>query len=198
MKPTIDQMKIDVKKIGTSRNLLWQIPFLAMLLAPLWWGGVVKFLTVEEIKQELGSLGQAISSFAMQRVTLSQAENGKEEIRLDAVRLYSQDGQDVLFLDQPVADLVGNPQKPVTIKGGSAVYENDKQILTLLKDVELLSTDTEVTTSVLRYFTKYKKVKSAAEVEINSDGMRITGTSFFYDLVNGDFRVGKRVVCNLW
>ena len=191
-------MKIDFQKIIRSRNLLWQLPLLVIVFTPLWWGAAAKFLTVEIPEQEQSSAVQVKSSFTMTQVKLSQAENGKEEIRLDASRLYSEDDQDVLFLEEPVTQLVGNKDKPVTIKSGSAVFETNKQILTLLEDAELLSSDTLVTTSVMRYLTKYKKVKSAAEVELNSDGMRITGTSFFYDLVNGDFRVGKRVVCNLW
>nr|MBF0222272.1 LPS export ABC transporter periplasmic protein LptC [Desulfobulbaceae bacterium] len=190
-------MKIDFQKIIRSRNMLWQLPLLVIVIAPLWWGGVVKFLNIET-QQNQSTTGQAKSSFTMLQVKISQAEKGQEQIRLDASRVYSEDDQETLFLDKPVAHLVGDPQKPLSIKGGSAIYETKKQIITLLDDVELLTSDTLVTTSVLRYFTKYKKVKSAAEVELNSDGMRITGTSFFYDLVNGDFRVGKRVVCNLW
>ena len=191
-------MKINFKKIAQSRNLLWQLPLIFIALAPLWWGSVAEFLVVDNEKLGQSSAVQAKSNFAMSQVKLAQAENGAEEIRLDCLRLYTETNQDVLFLEEPVAQLVGNPQKPVTIKSGSAVYETDKQILTLLEDVELVSTDTVVTTSALRYFTKYKKVKSAAEVEVTSESMRITGTSFFYDLVSGDFRVGKRVVCNLW
>ena len=191
-------MKIHFNKIIQSRNLLWQVPLLAIILTPLWWGGLAKFLSVDVTKQGQRGVGKAKSSFVMQKVKLSQAENGKEEIRLDALRLYSEDDQNVLFFDSPVVQLVGNPEEPFTVKGGSAVYESKKQILTLHEDVELVSADTVVTTSVLRYLSKYKKVKSAAEVDINGDGLRITGTSFFYDLVSGDFRVGKRVVCNLW
>lgn len=190
-------MKIDFQKIIHSRNLLWQLPLLVIVFTPFWWGLAAKFLTIET-QQNQGKAVQAKSSFSMTQVKLSQAENGKEQIRLDASRLYSEDDQETLFLEKPVTRLVGDPENPVSIKGGSAMYETKKQIITLLEDVELLSSDTLVTTSVLRYFTKYKKVKSAAEVELNSDGMRITGTTFFYDLVNGDFRVGKRVVCNLW
>ena len=178
--------------------MLWQLPLLIAVLFPLWWGAAAKFLTIEAPKSRQSSAAQVSSSFSMKHVKLSQAENGKEEIRLDALLLYSKDDQDVLFLEEPVTQLVGNKDKPVTIKGRSAVYDTKKQIITLLEDVELFSSDTLVTTSVLRYMTKYKKVKSAADVELDSDGMRITGTSFFYDLVDGNFRVGKRVVCNLW
>ena len=191
-------MKIDFQKIVRSRNMLWQLPLFVVVLYPLWWGAAADFLTIEAIKQDQSSAVRTRSSFAMQQVKISQAELGKEEIRLDASRLYSEDDQDVLFLEEPVTQLVGNKDKPVTIKGRHAVYETKKQILTLLEDVEMISSDTLVTTSVLRYMSKYKKVKSAADVELNNDGMRVTGTSFYYDLVNGDLRVGKRVVCNLW
>jgi len=191
-------MKIDFQKITHSRNLLWQLPLLVVVLSPIWWGAAADFLTIEAIKHGQGPGGHPQSSFTMQQVKISQAENGKEEIRLDAPRLYSKSGQDVLVFEEPVTRLVGNSEKPVTIKGGSAVYETNKQIITLLDDVELNSPDTQVNTSALRYMVKYKKVKSAASVEVNTNGMRIIGTSFFYDLVSGDFRVGKRVVCNLW
>jgi LPS export ABC transporter protein LptC len=190
--------KINFLKIIHSRNLLWQLPLLIVVLSPIWWGAAADFLTIEAMRHGQGAAVHPQSSFAMQRVKISQAENGKEEIRLDAPRLYSEGDQDVLIFEEPVTQLVGNKDKPVTIKGGSAVYETKKQIITLLDDVELISADTRVTTSALRYMTKYKKIKSAAAVEVDTDGMRIAGTSFFYDLVSGDFRVGKRVVCNIW
>ena len=179
--------------------MFWQVPLLVVVLSPIWWRLAADFLTIDVVQQQSqGTSHQAQSSFDMWQVKISEAENGKEEMRLDASHLYSKDNQKVLFFDDPVARLVGDREKPVTITGGSAVYDTTKEIITLLDDVELRSPDTQVLTPALRYMVKYKKVKSAESVEVNREGMRITGTSFFYDLVSGDFRVGKRVVCNLW
>lgn len=182
-----------------SRNLLWQIPILFAVLSPLWWGGVADFLTLERQTATTTQENPPDSSFTMLGVILAQAKGGKEDIRLHAERMYSEEDQSVIFLRQTKTALLGKNDSVVNVTGGEAIYDTKQQILTLLEDVTIVTDDnTVVNTPVMRYLSKYKKLKSAAEVELLSEGMSITGTSFMYDLLTGNLRVGRRVHCKMW
>lgn len=138
------------------------------------------------------------SSFVMEQIVLSQAKNGEDELYLQARRMHSEKDQSILFLEEPTTTILSEKDKTITVTGDEAIYETAKEILTLMGDVRLVTGNTLVLTPVMRYISKYKKLKSAAEMELLADGMRITGTSFMYDLESGSFRVGRRVHCELW
>ena len=178
------------------RNLLWQLPLLLFCTSFWWWDFAAQLLNPE--KNSYRNSVMVERNFSMDGVTLIQSRNGEEEFLLKAKKVTSTKAQKILFLDNADAVLLGDTTT-VNIRGKEAVYDTEKQIITLLHDVEVVSSKGDVLrTSVLRFFTKYKKIKSAAEMEFNSEGMKISGTSFYYDLISGDFRVGRRVVCNLW
>ncbi len=178
------------------RNLLWQLPLLLVLTSFLWWDFAAQFLNP---KKEINRTAiKAERNFAMEGVTLVQSRDGQEEFLLKAKKVTSKDDQKVLLLDNADAVLLGTT-RTVNISGKEAVYDTEKQIITVSNDVQLVTSEGHVLhTSVLRYLTKFKKVKSAAEMDFSGEGMKITGTSFYYDLNTSDFRVGSRVTCSLW
>lgn len=178
------------------RNLLWQLPLLLVLTSSFWWNFAAQLL--DPNKEISRTSVKTERNFVMEGVTLVQGRDGAEEFFLKANRVTSQDDQKVLLIDKADAVLLGG-KETINISGNEAVYDTEKQIVTLFNDVQLVSSEGRVLkTSVLRYFTKYKKVKSAAELEFTGDGMKISGTTFYYDLNSGDFRVGRRVICSLW
>lgn len=178
------------------RNILWLVPLAIFMLSPLWWGVAADFLALEE-RARVETL-RPESSFVMEGVFLSQAKNGVDELFLQTTRMHSEKNQDLLFLEQPATTILNQKDKTVTVNGDEAIYETSKEILTMMGDVRLVTGNTLVLTPVMRYLAKYKKLKSAAAMELLAEGMRITGTSFMYDLESGNFRVGRRVHCELW
>ena len=179
-----------------TRNLFWQLPLLLLLLMPFWREPVAGFLAVEQ-RAVVDSARQK-SSFVMDGVRLSQTKKGREEMRLSARRLRSNDDQTVLYLEETETDLFDKAGEVIHLKGGSAVYEVNREILTVLDDVVLITGKMVMTTTVMRYLVRFGRVKSAAPVELLGDGMNITGTSFMYDLNGGVLRVGSRVRCRFW
>lgn len=179
-----------------SRNLLWQLPLLLLLSGPLWWGSIASFLQVENKSTKW--VPRPESSFILAGAFLSQSTDGKDEIFLHAGRIYSQKNQSVMQLRDVEALILGEKDQSFNMKGGQASYDSEKEILTILDDVMVVMENVKVVTSALRYLTKFKKVKSAADVELIGEGMRVSGTSFMYDLQTGDFRIGKRVRCDIW
>ena len=178
------------------RNLLWQIPLLVLLTMPLWWGKAAEFLTIS--KHLARAYAPTDTSLEMQTVVLLQSNNGQTDLLLHASRMYTKEDQRLIYIENANAR-VGDPAKPVKITSGQALYDTATDIMTLMDEVRVVTANNYIlTTPVMRYLTKFRKAKSAAAVDVQGEGMKITGTSFLYDLNNGDFRVGSRVHFDLW
>ncbi len=178
------------------RNLLWQIPLLIFVTLPLWRPYAVDFLKVR-LPEAAKSSRMSKTSFDMRGVLLVQSSGGRDNLWLRTPRVYSRDNQRFIYLAKTEARLGAG--KPVLVSSGSAVYDRVENILTMLDGVVVKTPQHEtLRTSVMRYLTRFDKVKSAAPMEFNGQGLRIAGTSFMYDLRRGDLRVGSRVSCKLW
>jgi len=171
------------------RNLLWQIPALLVISMPLWWSLAVNFLIVQKT---LAKHGAPDNSLEMRTVVMQQSNNGRDELLLHADRMYSKDDQRLIYMENVKARL-GDTARPVRVTCGESVYNTSQEIMTMMNNVEVINDDFVLKTVVMRYLSKYRKIKSAAAVQAVSRDMKISGTSFMYDLNNGDFRVGSRV-----
>lgn len=174
-----------------TRRLSWQLPALILLTAPLWHGPMARFLTLGEI-HTAAPLHQD-SSFTLEDVRFSQTRQGVEEVVLRAKSLRGIDDNSVFTLEGADARRLG--PRPVHITGGTALYDPNTQILTLLDSVVVQTTDLVIKTPALRYLTRFETLKSAAPIEIVGQGLTITGTTFMYNLESGALRVGERVHC---
>ncbi len=171
------------------RNLLWQTPLLFIILMPLWWGMAADFLTIHQV---VTGHGTPENSLEMHKAVLQQYKNGRQDVLLHANKMYSMDNQRLIYMEDVVASL-GDQEKPVEVKSGEGIYNTGQEILTILDDVQVIGKDFDIKTSVMRYLVKHHRLKSAADVLAVSRDMKISGTSFMYDLKSGDFRVGSRV-----
>lgn len=127
----------------------------------------------------------------MEDVAFFQAKQGVADFQLKAKRLHGA-GEDTGYdLEEAEAERLG--PRPAHITGGNAHYDPEREILTMLDDVVVRTADLEVKTPAMRYLARFETVKSAADVEMKGKGFNITGTTFMYNLANGNLRVGKRV-----
>jgi len=127
----------------------------------------------------------------LEDVVFMQVKQGVEDLLLRAKRLRGAGDDKGYDLEEADAKRLG--PKPTHITGGYAHYDPDHEILTLLDDVIVQTPDIVVKTPAMRYLAKFETLKSAAEVEMVGQGFNITGTTFMYNLANGNLRVGKRV-----
>lgn len=171
-------------------RLFWQVPVALLLTAPLWHGAAAQFLSLEQEAAVKGPVHQA-SNFMMEDIVFLQAKQGVDELLLQAKRLYGA-GEDKGF-DLEDADAKRLGARPTHITGGSAHYDPERQILTMLDDVVVQTADLLIKTPAMRYLAKFETVKSAAEVAIQGQDVDLSGTSFMYNLATGNLRVGKRV-----
>lgn len=180
------------------RHLLWLLPFLFLVTVPLWQEPIANFLKPHgefDIKADSSLASPRL--FTMEEAHLLQSTKGIKEWDIKAAKVYSQgvdssirmDGVEAVFYDRGRAD--------ANISSGEATYDENKQILTLMDDVHLVTSDGhELRTEVLRYLVKFQKIKTAVGVRLFGGNVDIRGNSLFYDLKTGAFRVGGRVSCD--
>lgn len=172
-----------------TRGLAWQLPAALLLTAPLWHGAMASFLTLEQGPAK--AMVHQDSSFLLEEVLFTQVSRDGDDLTLRAKRLHGTESGQGFSLEEADAKRPG--PDPLHMSSGSAYYDPDQQILTALNHVVVETADLMVRTEALRYLVKYETLKSAAEVEIEGQGMVLTGTSFMYNLKSGALRVGQRV-----
>lgn len=171
-------------------RLTWQLPVLILLTTPLWQGAMQRFLTLEQ--GPITAPFHQDSSFLLEDLLFSQINQGEEKgVTLRAKRAHGNEQGSGFDLEGTDVRRLG--PNPLHITSGQAFFDPDRQILTLLEAVVVETADLVVRTPAMRYLAKYETLKSATEVEMTGNGMTLTGTSFMYNLKNGNLRVGQRV-----
>ena len=185
-----------------SRNKIWFLPLLVVLLYPLWGDFVKKFLTVNV--DEMNFVKQLVSKenpqFRMEGFTLYQTGNGKLELKLLADAVLSGDpGTSEYRLKGVHCTLYGEDEQETIITGGQALYVTEQQLITIVDEVVVNGNNGEflLETDALRYFTFYKVAKTATPVVLKNDKGIIRGDSMMYNMKTGGFRITGNVVCEL-
>ena len=178
-----------------KRNLIWQLPLLLIVTGPLWWSVAGDLLKPRGNFEGTSSQASASSqSFTMENVTLTQNRGGHDELVLKAERVNSGIHEDMVHLEGIEVLIMRTDGQPAVLRSGEAFYHAGQQVITVLDNVRLKTPDgREMRTEALRYLTKYRKLKTAEDVWLGSENLQIEGGNLFYDLVDGNFRVGGRV-----
>ncbi|MCK5231846.1 MAG: LPS export ABC transporter periplasmic protein LptC [Desulfobulbaceae bacterium] len=180
------------------RHILWFLPFLFLVTAPLWQGTIANFLKPRgEFDLKADSGPASLRLFTMEEAHLSQITKGIKEWDIKAAKVYSEGVDSAIRMDGVEAVFYDRGRADANILSGKATYDEKKQILTLMDDVHLVTRDGhELRTEALRYLVKFQKIKTAVRVRLFGENVEIQGNSLFYDLKTGAFRVGGRVSCD--
>lgn len=135
----------------------------------------------------------------MEKVVLVQNRDGCEEFVLNAARVNKGIHEDILELEEVEAQLIDGDGRPAILTGGEAFYHTGQQIVTVLDNVLLQMPDGQkMKTEALRYLAKYRKIKTAEEVWLSDEKGQVFGGNLYYNLVDGNFRVGGGVKVDLY
>ncbi len=184
-----------------TRNLIWLLPLILLISSPLWWSPLAAFLQPRgDFTTPANNNRQRFKAFTMQGVSLIQNKGGKRELVLEALEVSSSPSKENnLEMMEIDAILFDDQNRQISITSGEADYDTKKQILTLLDNVILTSPDGyELKTEVLRFLTKYRKIKTAAAVSLTGKNLDLKGKTMFLDLDSNNFRIGGRVFFNTW
>jgi len=178
-----------------NRNLICLLPLLLAASSPLWWSAAGDILEpgTDYISSVPKSSGQS-KKFFLDQVVLVQNRGGRENLTIKAARVRSEESGDLLQMDDVEAHLRDHGEQPTVLKSGEAFFNSTQQVLTVLDNVRIETPEGQkMRTEALRYLTRYNKIKTAEDIWVKGSGGEIRGTSLFYDLDSGDFRVGGRV-----
>lgn len=184
-----------------SRNKVWILPLLALASYPLWQPSVATFLAPRESKIVFAkkTATKDDRNLHLSGITMSQSTGDKLEMVLKAESVATgQANSAEYYFTEIDCQLYDDQGLPTLVKGGEALLATDKNIITIVEDVEVVSGDGRyhIKTDALRYFTQYKIAKTATPVLFNSEGTEICGNSMMYNLRTGAFRVGGGVICD--
>jgi LPS export ABC transporter protein LptC len=185
--------------MNLRRNYIWIVPLLAMVTSPLWWKEAGRLLgpKVSEMTAAPSSPSQKLNTFVLHRVVMSQNRAGRDELLVKADSVQSGQSADELQMFAVDGQLFGD-QRSLQISGKEANYDSTRQIFTVSEQVKLTTSDGYLLeTELLRYFPKFRKVKTAESVSLAGSGLKLRGEGVVYDMLTGDFRVGGRVVVDL-
>ena len=184
--------------ISGTRNLLWIIPLFLLLTSPVWKGQFARFLMPggDRRIEAASATTTRDRSVSLSEVTLSRFDNGLLEMLLTAERVQSErSGMNLLYLEGVDLLLFGQGEKKAHITGGEGSYDTTHNIITMVEDVAVKTSDNlELSTDALRYLITYKTMKTASEIFFTSRRATVRGTGMMYDFESGEYRVGGRVI----
>ena len=190
----------NISIMNVKRTSIWLLPLLAIVSGPLWWSPVADLLKPRgDFDTSAPPPITQLKTFVLEDVLLVQHRDGRDEFVLKAAKVNSGIHADILELEKVEAQLLDGDGRATLLTGGEASYHTVQQIITIIDDVRVQTPDGQkMRTEALRYLTKYRKIKTAEDVWLDDEKVRVAGGNMFYDLVGGNFRVGGGVRVDLY
>lgn len=184
------------------RNLFWALPLLSLLTFRFWQPAVALFLSPpgEHIPAP-GHGSETDKNLAMTGVVFSQFSDGRQEWRIKAEKLQSEDEEANLKLEQVQAIFFGKQTKngellPVTtISSNTAQYEKETKLLTMNDNVVIKTEDgREMRTTQLQYLEEERELRADSKISIIAENFMLQGREMTYSIDRRFLQVSGQVV----
>ena len=177
------------------RNYIWLLPLLLTLTGPGWWGPAGRLLGPRSSGANITPPAERqLNTFVLNRVALSQARNGVDDLFVEAEQVNSGKAADELEM-LAVTGVMTGQERSLKFSGGTAKYEPTGQVLTVGEQVKMATSDGYMlNVERLRCLTATRQIDSDKAFNLTGPGLKLRGHSFLYSLPTGDFRIGGRVV----
>ncbi|NTV12905.1 MAG: hypothetical protein HGA96_03055 [Desulfobulbaceae bacterium] len=184
--------------MNLRRNYIWLLPLLLTLTGPLWWGAAGWLLGPRSTGANVAPPAERqLNTFVLQRVALSQARNGVDDLFVEAEQVNSGKAADELEM-LGVAGTMTGKERSLKFSGGTARYEPGGQVLSVGERVSMATSDGyRLETEALRCLTASREVESDKVLDLTGPGLKLRGRNFLYSLPNGNFQIGGRVVVDI-
>lgn len=170
------------------KNLFWFIPLLVLLAFPLWRPFVADFLRPAAAINDVRVADGPDQTLTLAGLIFSQFDKGRQEWRIKASTLYSENGDQDMRLKNVVAEffgeaVAGGESVPTTrIRSDKARYVKEKHLLTLHDNVVVTMTNGyEMHTDILYYREDLRQLHATAGVTITGQGLMLRGREMVYD-----------------
>ena len=181
--------------MNLKRNYIWLLPLLLAITGPLWWGAASWLLGPRSGGASVTPPGERqLNTFVLHRVALSQARNGLDDLFVEAEQVNSGKAADELEM-LGVTGVMTGKERSLKFSGGIARYEPEGQVLSVGEQVKMATSDGyQLTVDRLRCLTATRQIDSDKVFNLTGPGLKLSGRNFLYSLPTGDFRIGGRVV----
>jgi LPS export ABC transporter protein LptC len=184
-----------------NRNIIWIVPLFFIITYPLWSIPVGNFLTPRGgFDPEIKNPSQKpVQKFSLDKVKITQNQNGKKTAFIIADTAYTGDNPDILLMDNVNADIFDDNGNVTNIIAKNGEYDTVTKLLTLIKDVVVHKTkeDQYLYTELLYYDNDRRNVHCPGDTLLEAEGATINGGRLDYDITTGTYVIDKRVHCVL-
>jgi LPS export ABC transporter protein LptC len=187
------------------KNLFWFIPLLALITLPLWYPHIAEFLRPTVTVYTPRVAEGPDQSLTLTGLTFFQSSGGRQEWRIKASSMYSENGEKNMQLVNVLADFFGKqaaegePGGTTNIRSGKARYEKDRQLLTLKDNVVVTTTSGyEMHADVLYYQEDLHRLHATSGVRITGRGLLLTGREMTYDPERHYLQVDGQVAAEVY
>jgi LPS export ABC transporter protein LptC len=184
----------------TSRNLIWFIPFLIFVSFPLWRIPVSAFLAPRGgYDPTLANRKLDNHNFTMEKVQITQSENGKISLEIVADRVYT--GKTPNQIKMTAVDAIitsaSNEQTFVTARKGK--LDKVKSVLTLIDEVVLMKPKDkfELYSELIVYDKNSNILHSPGRTQVLGEKIDLTGKNLVFNTVTEAYDLDGRVRCKL-
>lgn len=181
-----------------SRNTTWLIPLAIILTFPLWSNPVGKFLTPRGgFDPALKKAPEKAHNFNMDRVKITQNQNGKKTALIRADSARTGDNPNILLMKNVDADIYDEEGNITKIVAEQGKYHTVVKILTLTENVVVnkIVDKQFLYSDLLHYDTENRTVNCPGATKLRAENSSIDGGSLDYDIKTQTYEIGGRVNC---
>lgn len=180
----------------SRRSALWLVPIIAIITFPLWKIPIAAFLAPPGgydpnfVQKKTSS-----HNFIMTNVILQQSENGKQTAAIKAQKARSSSRADEYILDVVHADIHDDDGSTITVTSMAGNYNGVRDQLFLKGDVTINNPleKYRMETEELYYDGGKGMLFCPQKTLLSGEGITITGSSFRYDMMKGEYTITGRV-----
>ncbi len=182
------------------KNLLWLIPLLLFVTFPLWRPPVASFLSPRGgYEPSLAKRNLDEHNFNMDKVLISQSENGKKTLSIEANRAFTGKSVDEFHMEEVDAVIIGNNNEETYVTAKKGIFNKQTSILTLIDEVVVMQPKdhSELYTDLLTYNNATHMAYSPGKTQIIGKGFEIRGRNLHVNTMTSAYDLDGRVRCKL-
>lgn len=184
----------------TRRNLIWLIPLFLALTFPLWRPPIAAFLSPRGgYDASLANRKFDEHNFKLETVQITQSENGKITLEIEAERAYTGKNPDEIEMESIDAVITSATGVQTFVTARKGILDKKGSILTLIDEVVVIKPKDkfELYTDLLIYNDKTQIANSPGKTQVIGEKIQITGNNLVFNTITESYDLGGRVHCKL-
>lgn len=183
-----------------GRNLIWLLPLMLFCTFPLWRQPVAVFLAPRGgYDPALNGNQPSSHDFVMNRVHITQSQNGQPTLDLVSERAMTGKSTDEFKMEDIRATIIGKDGEETYVTARHGIFDKASSLLSLIDDVVIKKPRDkyEIYTDLLHYDDRSKIAYCPGATRLKGEKVAIQGGSLSYNTRTRAYEIGGRVHCRL-